>query len=266
MRCLSRFVGLMLLMVTAGCRAAQGSAQPFVIELDGAEIRYRGKITAAGADALARALARDSFSEVKITSAGGDAPAALRIGKIIRDKHLRVTVERYCVSACAQYVFVAGTKKRLDPGAVVIFHDSPGAMEAALRNSPLARGAQLFAREAGAERKFYQSLGVTLNLAGLSSLLKPVCVIEMPNRALNDPYRYGVAWKFQGFVPTRKQLTDAGINNIEGTFPTATTLSVQLHQVGFKPEYKPLIDPNVDLTSLSTTTQNLPICPSKSWK
>jgi hypothetical protein len=249
-----------LLVAGSGCRAAPQPALP-IVERNGDEIRYNGRITEEGKTAFIIALELNPVSGVRITSTGGDALVALQMGELIRAQKLSVTVERFCISACAQYIFVAGAKKRLEPGALLIFHSSPSAMEAVLRNSPLSHAAPRFAAGARAERQFYQSLGIRLDLAGLSSVLVPICVVELRNRPTADLYRYGVAWQFEGFVPTREQLAAVGIDNVEGTFPTAATLGQQLRAAGFRAEYKPLLAPPIPLQNLSPPSAKVPLCP-----
>jgi len=251
-----------LIIGESGCTAAPMDKSSFVIHSSGSKVKYDGKITLKGASDLKKLLLQSKIDTLIISSAGGDARAALVIGKMVRDLHLNVVVERYCISACAQYVFVAAHEKKLKNDAVLIFHNSPAAIQTVLRNSPLSRGARAFSDEALEERQFYRSLGIHLDLATLSSVLIPVCVAEMPDHALDDPFRYGVAWRFPGFVPTREQLESVGINNIEGSFPTAATLPARLKQVGFRPNYKPIFAPPIPFGHMPSWTKSVPLCPS----
>ena len=64
-----------------------------------------------------------SVKSFVIRSPGGDAEAGMRLGERMRLKSIPVTVRDYCVSSCANYVFMAATRRRAEPGgALLAFH------------------------------------------------------------------------------------------------------------------------------------------------
>jgi hypothetical protein len=64
-----------------------------------------------------------------ITSPGGDFVAGMELGREIHRRGIAVTVQDYCVSSCANYLFLASPRKSLKPASFLGFH---GAMSANL--------------------------------------------------------------------------------------------------------------------------------------
>lgn len=60
-----------------------------------------------------------------IRSSGGDLHAGMMLGKFINKRQMSVEVVDFCISSCANYVFLAGHTKILNPNALVIFHGGP---------------------------------------------------------------------------------------------------------------------------------------------
>lgn len=60
-----------------------------------------------------------------ITSTGGDLYAGMSLGDFINRNRISVEVDDYCISSCANYVFLAGAKKILNTDSLVIFHGGP---------------------------------------------------------------------------------------------------------------------------------------------
>lgn len=56
-----------------------------------------------------------------VTSVGGEVEPAIRMGKLIWERKLNVVVQHYCLSSCANYLFLAGYKKIIKEG-IVGFH------------------------------------------------------------------------------------------------------------------------------------------------
>lgn len=63
-----------------------------------------------------------NIKEIIVTSMGGDGYSALEMAKIIKNSNAKLRVDRYCLSACANYLFMAAKEKNLLPGAILGFH------------------------------------------------------------------------------------------------------------------------------------------------
>lgn len=60
-----------------------------------------------------------------IRSTGGDLDAGMMFGDFINTHSMSVEVIDYCISSCANYVFLAGATKILNTNSLVIFHGGP---------------------------------------------------------------------------------------------------------------------------------------------
>lgn len=66
----------------------------------------------------------DRVRRVVLDSPGGDVVAGIALGQWILDRGADVEVRKLCASSCANYPFVAGRRKIIDDGAIVVWHGS----------------------------------------------------------------------------------------------------------------------------------------------
>ena len=62
---------------------------------------------------------------VVLSSDGGDLSASLKVAELIEATGATVVVGDRCMSACSQFLFVAGGKKVILAGGLVLFHGGP---------------------------------------------------------------------------------------------------------------------------------------------
>ncbi len=62
---------------------------------------------------------------LRIQSTGGHLQAGMDFGNFITTNRIDVEVADYCISSCANYVFLAGQRKILNQTSLVIFHGGP---------------------------------------------------------------------------------------------------------------------------------------------
>lgn len=62
---------------------------------------------------------------VVLSSDGGDLSASLKVAEMIENAGATVIVGDRCMSACSQFLFVAGAKKVILAGGLVLFHGGP---------------------------------------------------------------------------------------------------------------------------------------------
>jgi len=87
---------------------------------------YRGPITA-DANAAANEIyesAGDKPEVLLISSPGGKVTAGLDLAEWILDRSLAVEVGKTCFSSCANYIFLAGQPKKLNPESLLGWHGS----------------------------------------------------------------------------------------------------------------------------------------------
>lgn len=92
---------------------------------------FSGKLTKESVAEILVELKRDSTEKLVINSSGGNAAAAMQLGRAIRELSLNIEVQGLCTSSCANYVFPAGNRKRVAEGGLVTWHG--GALQSDFR-------------------------------------------------------------------------------------------------------------------------------------
>jgi hypothetical protein len=67
----------------------------------------------------------DGMHSIVITSQGGDASSAMDLAQLIYDRNIHVRVEKYCLSACAQYILPSAKTIEFIDKPIVGLHQSP---------------------------------------------------------------------------------------------------------------------------------------------
>ena len=111
-RCLLPALGLAL--ISASCFAARVSTEDDVMTI-------RGTIRAGDAARVRDAMTPETRLIV-VTSDGGDMQEGIAIAEILRDRGVDISVDRFCMSACANYLFAAGKRRFVPRNSVVCFH------------------------------------------------------------------------------------------------------------------------------------------------
>jgi len=125
-----RFFLIVLLSISAlisGCATSSarlGDSKETRVSASGSELIYSGRISFEANQRLFELAA--SLGEMPktlvITSKGGDVAAGLELGRWVFDSGLDVSIPEYCMSSCANYVFVAGAQKILASQASLMWH------------------------------------------------------------------------------------------------------------------------------------------------
>ncbi len=88
---------------------------------DGDKVVFTGEVTPEAAEKLVKEF--DSGARLLVaTSEGGDAAAGLVIGQSMHKHGVSIVVDHYCISACANYLFLGAKEKALMSGAVLGYH------------------------------------------------------------------------------------------------------------------------------------------------
>ncbi|TSB04945.1 hypothetical protein [Sphingorhabdus contaminans] len=67
----------------------------------------------------------DGIHSIVITSQGGDSSSAMDLARLIYDHHIHIRVEKYCLSACAQYILPSAKTIEFVDKPIVGLHQSP---------------------------------------------------------------------------------------------------------------------------------------------
>jgi hypothetical protein len=92
-------------------------------EIKSEKIYFKGELIRGDFLKLKELLeANKNIKEIVLLSPGGEGIEAMAMGGLIKRYNLNVNILGLCVSSCANYLFIAGAKKRLSRDALVIFH------------------------------------------------------------------------------------------------------------------------------------------------
>lgn len=95
--------------------------EPFVAVED-KTVTYAGKISERNVERFLDATRGKQLATLVISSSGGEINAGMRMGSWVFDNGVDVIVEQMCMSSCANYLFTAGRRKIIKPGAIVAWH------------------------------------------------------------------------------------------------------------------------------------------------
>lgn len=94
------------------------------LALNDDNVKYVGELTGEGFARLKVLAEGRQITSLTIASGGGEVSLSIDFGNWVFDNQLDVIVERACLSSCANYIFPAGRRKIIRPGAVVAWHGS----------------------------------------------------------------------------------------------------------------------------------------------
>lgn len=108
------------------CLASSAVAQTGPTAAGPRELVLSGPITSEAVDGIARSLEGGAGGRVlRVNSPGGDADAAMRLGRVIHQRGVQVNVERVCATVCALYLLPASPRVSFENGAVILFAQMP---------------------------------------------------------------------------------------------------------------------------------------------
>ncbi|HTD03790.1 hypothetical protein [Undibacterium sp.] len=114
-----------LLLLSTLCQLAGAEKLPYQIRrIDSGTIAYEGQISKGSRQHLLRYL-NDATSTLIVTSEGGSAEEGMLIAEELRKRNIRLIVEKYCMSSCANYLFLAAQQKSVNPNSLIGFHGAP---------------------------------------------------------------------------------------------------------------------------------------------
>lgn len=221
-------IALLSAAVLSGCATGtikRQNTDAAAITRTGTQITYKGVITPEAVQRF-ETLLTPEVDELVITSPGGITLAGIAFGELVYAANLDVTVQLYCSSACAQYVFPAGRRKRVADGALLGWHGNVAATvaevwpiaEAQLKDSPeVAAQAQAFIEafrsEADQESAFYHRLRLSADAAARLTQLSRThgwrLWVGPPAKVLAFDYQSA------SVALTRTALEELGVSGIE---------------------------------------------------
>ncbi len=165
-----------------------------------------------------------------ITSTGGDVNYGIKLGNDVFDRKLNVVVRDYCMSSCANYIFLAGNKKSIEKNSIIAFHgtslsiardetikkftlksiNDPIKIEE-LRNFLNTRNlAPYLIENIIDDVKFYEKLKINRNI-----------LFDFSGKVSVDYHKYSVIYPYEdfGLWPSSKKLKQCyGVRNVDDQF------------------------------------------------
>ncbi len=119
----------LILIISLSCVSAQGSET--TVNLKENTVIYHGKLSPSANQKLLSILknGKSKVEWLSITSEGGEINHGMDLGDIVHDYDLKLEVNEYCLSSCANYVFSAANHHRISNHAVIGFHGGTTGME-----------------------------------------------------------------------------------------------------------------------------------------
>ncbi len=176
MRILKKIAGLSVLAASLCLTVTARADEPtFSLSREGQTIVFKGGIDKASSEALISAI-NEGANRIVITSQGGSMEHALDIAEVMHKHKIVLEVKDYCGSACANFLFIAASEKKLLPDAILGFHGGSMSSSAkkdtirkvkASKNETVRQVAQMLERT----WTFYESVGFDDELIVISGKL-----------------------------------------------------------------------------------------------
>lgn len=226
--------------------ALQASALDFYHSDD--TLVARGRINAGDAQRFEAELTTD-VHRLLIRSEGGVVVEGLAIAELVERHGLRVTVDGYCASACAQYIFPAAPQREVIAGGVLLWHGAGPAqvnawLEQAYRVQALGAPYQrLYARLQGSvaeAEKFRQRIGAFNVRHGISAQavrnMDRITAVDADALEIDVEEaegRFGMVQKrpprCQMWLPDAAGLAEIGVPAVGYVPPDAQKLAARMH-------------------------------------
>lgn len=178
--------------------------------------------------------APESIEYVYITSHGGFNEAAIELAREIRRRDVTLVVERYCLSACAQFLMPASGRVILNDKPLVGFHHTASAYRDLLVRSGELEQAEEVRGKSEREQQFYADIGTNpILLYAPYEATVPTCF--WPSNDVRDGRAFSATWHF-AIVPLDEFLK-ATKTRVAGSWPE--TLQ-EINQAAIKHDLKDL--------------------------
>ncbi len=142
---------VVLALIFSGCAIAADSngpaAQKLEIQTEGKVLSLKGPLFKPSTDQVIELVNSNRFDTLRIDSRGGELVAAMELGKAIHAHGLAVIVTHACNSSCANYIFPAGSKRKIEDGGFVLWHGDARQRNFAERFEKLSSKEQLVGRD-----------------------------------------------------------------------------------------------------------------------
>lgn len=214
---LRSFISVIFAVVSISQSACSRESNPITV-------KFRGQITEKSVQDFSNAIEsihQDQAIILQITSEGGDALAGIKMGEIINQRKIFVLVNEYCISACAQYVFLASPHKEVANHSLVLFHGSMNLLFNVLNNTNEPKGARILENAAKLEENFLKKVGIKPQFFSAALYgIQPQCVAFDDKKDVDDAAHYGLQSHYQTYTLSRNQIEYISNSKIDGFWPS----------------------------------------------
>lgn len=129
-----------LLLLSVLCQFASAGKPPYQIRrIDSGTIAFQGQIVKGSRQDLLAQL-DSATTTLIVTSEGGSAEEGILIAEDLRKRNIQLVVEKYCLSSCANYLFLAAPQKSVNAHSLIGFHGAPLGSLSAEKEQEFQRG------------------------------------------------------------------------------------------------------------------------------
>jgi hypothetical protein len=174
-------------------------------------------------------------TQLLVTSAGGNIPIAIEAARLVNAIGVEVVVRDYCLSACAQFLFIPAKKGFLEKGAIVALHTTNTSLGIARSRTDWAEY-ELFKKSFAAgiqqEREFYEESSISTDLLiDPFRAMQPACIFEKIDWSTplgpTVEYRSQALW----WIPSESWLLRYGMPAKGGYWPSSIA---EISEIGKK--------------------------------
>lgn len=213
---LASLIALVATTCATGCSESDG------VFLRDNVLYVRGEITEETAREFEKKFSGD-ISAIQITSGGGETTAALNIAEKIERAGIPVTADLICFSACASYVWMAGSERVVMPDTIVALHHGASPFLTLYEQLSAQFSAPKASKElianAQKEEELYTKLGVEMSLLHLGNYVRGLRCVRLGTRQ-DGSTSLLPEFDAAGYIPTRAVFASYGVE-VEGPLPNA---------------------------------------------
>ena len=177
-------------------------------------LRFDGVIGAPAAQTFRQQLT-PAITTVVINSSGGLVPQAAEIATEIHGRHLKVQVNGYCLSACANYILPAAAHVELRPGLAGFHGDITGCIDASGGfDAYVRKSLHGVTGKAAVTRMEYEVNDALAAEARFYNLLEMTPTLQSTYCKRDKGIGSGIEYSF--IAPSRAHLLQLGISGITG--------------------------------------------------
>ena len=145
------------------CTTNSASDNPNIesIYVSNNQLYFKGEITESSVKHAFIAINnyKGTIRKMTVNSLGGDILPAMKLGSWIFDNNIPLTVNRFCTSSCANYLFTAAESVHINKNAVLIWHGG-ATQKSLLPKKHTSKDLEIFDHDIKIEKQFFEKIGV----------------------------------------------------------------------------------------------------------